>query len=54
MNCIPKDIINEVIDRFRNAYAIYVYGGSLDCSGGDVDIAVFMEELPKEIPRMGG
>lgn len=54
VDCIPKDIINEVINRFRSAYAIYVYGGSLDCSGGDVDIAVFMEELPKEIPRIGG
>ncbi|WP_243665963.1 hypothetical protein [Vulcanisaeta sp. JCM 16159] len=53
MNCIPKDVINEVINRFRSAYAIYVYGGSLDCSGGDVDIAVFIEELPKEIPRIG-
>ncbi|MGC9180521.1 MAG: hypothetical protein ACP5GZ_10010 [Vulcanisaeta sp.] len=53
MDCIPEDIINEVINRFRNAYAIYVYGGSLDCSGGDVDIAVFMEEIPREVPRIG-
>ncbi|ADY01062.1 hypothetical protein VMUT_0852 [Vulcanisaeta moutnovskia 768-28] len=53
VDCIPEDIINEVINRFRNAYAIYVYGGSLDCSGGDVDIAVFMEEIPREVPRIG-
>ncbi|GAB6946187.1 hypothetical protein JCM16161A_03170 [Vulcanisaeta sp. JCM 16161] len=52
-DCIPKDVINEVINRFRGAHAIYVYGGSLDCSGGDIDIAVFMEEIPKEIPKIG-
>ncbi len=53
VDCIPKDLINEIINMFRNAYAIYVYGGSLDCSGGDIDIAVFMEEPPREIPMIG-
>ena len=50
---MPVHVINEVIDRFRDAYAIYVYGGSLDCSGGDIDIAVFTEEAPGEVPRVG-
>lgn len=31
---------------------LHVYGGSLDCSGGDIDIAVFMEEVPGEVPRI--
>ena len=53
MDCVPSSVIDEVINRFRGAYAIYVYGGSLDCSGGDVDIAVFMEEVPREVPRVG-
>ncbi|WP_252901544.1 hypothetical protein [Vulcanisaeta sp. JCM 14467] len=44
MDCVPVHVINEVIDKFRDAYAIYVYGGSLDCSGGDIDIAVFTEK----------
>ena len=52
MDCVPRHVIDEVINRFRSAYAIYVYGGSLDCSGGDIDIAVFMEEMPREVPRI--
>lgn len=31
-----------------------MYGGSTDCSGGDIDITVFMEEVPSEIPRVSG
>ena len=50
---MPAHVINEVIDQFRDAYAIYVYGGSLDCSGGDIDIAVFTEKVPGEVPRVG-
>ena len=53
MDCVPVHVINEVIDKFRDAYAIYVYGGSLDCSGGDIDIAVFTEKVPREVPRVG-
>lgn len=53
VDCVPKHLIDDVINRFKDAYAIYVYGGSLDCSGGDVDIAVFMEGIPREIPRIG-
>ena len=50
---MPVHVINEVINKFGDAYAIYVYGGSLDCSGGDIDIAVFTEEVPREVPRVG-
>lgn len=54
MDCVPEGIVNEVIDRFRDAYAIYLYGGSLDCSGGDVDVAVFTRSPPRGIPAIEG
>jgi len=53
LDCVPKELINEVINRFRDAVAIYVYGGSLDCSGGDIDIAVFTNNIPSEMPNLG-
>ncbi len=49
--CVPTELVKELIRKFSNAYAIYVYGGVLDCSGGDIDVAVFMEDIPSEIPR---
>ncbi|MCG2870468.1 MAG: nucleotidyltransferase domain-containing protein [Vulcanisaeta sp.] len=54
LSCLPKELIDRVISEFKDAVAIYVYGGSLDCSGGDVDIAVFMENAPDEVPNLGG
>ncbi|MFP3193986.1 MAG: hypothetical protein RXR11_01660 [Caldivirga sp.] len=52
--CAPGELIGRVINLFGDAHAIYVYGGSLDCSGGDVDVAVFMNNPPVELPNLSG
>jgi hypothetical protein len=52
--CAPGELIGRVINLFGDAHAIYVYGGSLDCSGGDVDVAVFTNNPPVELPNLSG
>ncbi len=40
-------MINDLRRSFPGAKAIYVYGGALDCSTHDVDVAVFIRDPPK-------